>query len=220
MSKEGHLCFIPINQSAQYMCWLIWITYFVDLFWRTCDFVDLSGGILNQFNWFNHTSPSKSIDSVTYFMKTNWLSHQSTHLEKTESIQSILRKKWIDSSQSTRSSWLVYKSGYQTSPISEKGLNWEHDRGQRADCNCPRIRLSWPVARFVLCLACFASLSTSQLLDQLAMHHGKKAAYYHKKWKALGKFFMNELKWSNSHPAPASTVSRSLFIAKQHPVSA
>ena len=39
--------------------------------------------ILNQFNWFNHTSLlSKSIDSVIYFMKTNWLSHQSTHLEK------------------------------------------------------------------------------------------------------------------------------------------
>ena len=28
------------------------------------------------------TSPSKSIDSVTYFMKTNRLSHQSNHLEK------------------------------------------------------------------------------------------------------------------------------------------
>ena len=36
----------------------------------------------NQFNWFNHTSPSKSIDSVTYFMKTKWLSHQSSHFEK------------------------------------------------------------------------------------------------------------------------------------------
>ena len=42
----------------------------------------LSWDILNQFNWCNHTSPSKLIDSVTYFMQTNWLSHQSTHLEK------------------------------------------------------------------------------------------------------------------------------------------
>ena len=54
-------------------------------FWKTFDFVDLCWhfwDILNQFNWFYHTSPSKSIDSVTYFMKANWLSHQSNHAEK------------------------------------------------------------------------------------------------------------------------------------------
>ena len=33
--------------------------------------------ILNQLNRFNRTSPSKSIGSVTYLTKTNWLSHQS-----------------------------------------------------------------------------------------------------------------------------------------------
>ena len=43
--------------------------------WPFCD-------IFNQFNGFSHTSPWKSIDSMTYFMKTNWLIHQSAHLEK------------------------------------------------------------------------------------------------------------------------------------------
>ena len=40
-------------------------------FWKTSDFVDLLWDILNQFISFNHTSPSKSIDSVANFMKTN-----------------------------------------------------------------------------------------------------------------------------------------------------
>ena len=46
---------------------------------------------------------------------------------------------------------------------------------QTAD-NCVRayIHQSWPAARFVRCLVCFASLSTSQLFDQLTMHHGEK----------------------------------------------
>ena len=57
--------------------WFRW--HFV---WETFGFVDLFLDILNQFNWFYQTSPSKSIDSVTCFMKTSWLNHQSIHLEK------------------------------------------------------------------------------------------------------------------------------------------
>ena len=100
------------------------IFYFVELFWKTFNFVDLFGkrsisliffgkrsisltflgDILNQyqFNWFNHTSPSKSIDSVTYFMKTNWLSHQSTHLEKelNRFSQFCGKMKWFNSIKS------------------------------------------------------------------------------------------------------------------------
>ena len=37
---------------------------------------------LNQFNWFNNRSPSKSVDSVIHFIRTNWLSHQWTDFEK------------------------------------------------------------------------------------------------------------------------------------------
>ena len=86
---------IQSNQSISpiYMVDLFWkIFYFVDLFWKRSisltlfweafDFVDLFWDIWNHFNWFNHTSPSKSIYSVTHFVKTDWLSHQSTHLEK------------------------------------------------------------------------------------------------------------------------------------------
>ena len=62
----------------------------------------------NRLNWFNQTSHSKSIDSITYFMKTNWLYHQSTHLEKELNQFNQFCKKWIDSNQSTQWSWLVY----------------------------------------------------------------------------------------------------------------
>ena len=65
---------------------------------------------LNQFNGFNRTTPSKSIGSVTYFMKTNWLSHRSTHLEKELNQFNQFCGKWIDPNQSTQSSWLVWKS--------------------------------------------------------------------------------------------------------------
>ena len=67
--------------------------------------------ILNQFNSFNHTNPSKSIDSVTYLKKTNCLSHQSTYLEnKLNQFNQFCGKTRIDSNQSTQSSWLIYKS--------------------------------------------------------------------------------------------------------------
>ena len=54
----------------------------LSLFWKTFDFVDLSWDILNQFNWFIHILSLRSIGSVTYFMKTIWLTHQSAHFEK------------------------------------------------------------------------------------------------------------------------------------------
>ena len=68
-------------------------------------------GFFNQFNWFNHASPSKSIDSVTLFMKTNWLGHQSTHLERNWIALVNLAEEWVNLNQSTQSSWLVYKPG-------------------------------------------------------------------------------------------------------------
>ena len=71
---------LPVSKNVQFR-WPFWkrsisLTFLGNLrvrwpFWD----------ILNQFNWFNHTVPSKSIDSIAYFMKTNWLSHQSTYLE-------------------------------------------------------------------------------------------------------------------------------------------
>ena len=57
--------------------------------------------------------------SLNHLLNENELTHQSTitSLGKgTESIQSILREKWIDSNQSAQSSWLVYKSGWKSVP--------------------------------------------------------------------------------------------------------
>ena len=52
------------------------------LFWKAFYFVNFLKNILSLFNWFNQSSPLYSIDSVTFYMKTNWASHESTHLEK------------------------------------------------------------------------------------------------------------------------------------------
>ena len=61
-----------INQLIIYICCRlgkhdISLTFFLENVWFHWLFWD----ILNLFNWFNHTSPSKSIDSVTHFMKRN-----------------------------------------------------------------------------------------------------------------------------------------------------
>ena len=64
----------------------------------------------SQFNWFSHTSPSKSIDSVTHFVKTNWLSHQSTHLENELNRFNRFCEKMNRFKSIISSSWLVYKS--------------------------------------------------------------------------------------------------------------
>ena len=91
-------------------CWPFWENL-LNFFGKSFDFVDLFKHLLNQLNWFNHTSRSKAIDSITYFMKKNWLNSQSTHLEKElNKLNQFCGKKWIDSNQSTQSSWLVYKS--------------------------------------------------------------------------------------------------------------
>ena len=87
------------------------LNMYVDLLRKIFDFVDLFLGFFNQLNWFSHISPSKSIDSITYFMKTNWPNHQSTRLEvevnqfnqfcrKNELIQ-INQLNWVD--------WCTYK---------------------------------------------------------------------------------------------------------------
>ena len=77
-----------ITQSNQfnqlniyYICWP---------FWKIFDVVDRFRISLNQWKWLHHTSNSKSIDSITSLIKTNWLSHSLG--KETESIQSILRK--------------------------------------------------------------------------------------------------------------------------------
>ena len=57
-------------------------SFTLTFFRKTFHFIDLFWYVWNQFNWFKHTSPSKWIDSVTYFMKTFWLSHQSNHFKK------------------------------------------------------------------------------------------------------------------------------------------
>ena len=51
------------------ICFLFWKLISLPLFGRRSTPWTLFGDILNQFIWSNHNSPSKSIDSVTYFMK-------------------------------------------------------------------------------------------------------------------------------------------------------
>ena len=83
-----------INQLNIYVDLFLETFNFVDLLWKTFEIsFTFFWDILNQFNWFNNTSLSNSIESVTYFMKTNWLSHQSAHLEKElNQLELILRK--------------------------------------------------------------------------------------------------------------------------------
>ena len=122
--------FNQINQSIQYICWpflgnlLFRWAFFgkrpisLTFYWETFDFVDIFLDILNQFNWFNHTSPSKSIDSSHLIYENELTQSQINSLGKgIESIQSILRKEWIDSNQPTHSSWLVYMSERASLPI-------------------------------------------------------------------------------------------------------
>ena len=93
--------------------------------------------ILNPFNWFNHSSPSKSIDSVTYFMKTNWLSHLSIHLEKelNRFNQFCGKSELIQVSQLSRVDWYANHvgKGGQTNlqgPLNRRAPFWE-PRGPR-----------------------------------------------------------------------------------------
>ena len=95
-----------------------WKTYFVDLCLENVPFCWLLWDILNQFNWFNHTSFSKSTDSVTYFMKTTSLSHNELTWKRNR-INSINFPKKKNRFKSINS---VESIGIQVSPriISEK----------------------------------------------------------------------------------------------------
>ena len=117
-------------QSHRYIsqlnnCWPVFGEYSISLTFLA---------FLYQLNWFNHTIRSKSIDSITYFMKTKWLNHQSTRLEKElNQFKQFCRKKWIDLNQSAQSSWLVCRSGSHIRiALSKtgKGIAIEMDLGE------------------------------------------------------------------------------------------
>ena len=87
------------------------LNLYVDLFWKTFDFVDL-------FEFFEsiefiQSHQSLKINRLNHPLYENELTQSPINSpgKGTESIQSILWKRWIDSNQSTQSSWLVYKYG-------------------------------------------------------------------------------------------------------------
>ena len=101
---------------------------------KTFDFVDLHLEKLRfrwpffsifWINWTDSIIPvTQSINSITYFMKTNWLNHQSSRLEKElNQFNQFCRKKWINSNQSTQSSWLVHQSGHELGRKRGGGLS-------------------------------------------------------------------------------------------------
>ena len=99
------------------------IQYFVDLFWenhlfrwpfseKTFDFFDLFWIFwINSIDSIKPVPKNLSTQSPILWKRIDSVTNQLTW-EKTESTQSIFRKKWIDSSQSTQSSWIVYKSAH------------------------------------------------------------------------------------------------------------
>ena len=75
--------------------------------------ISLPSYIFIKLNWFNHTTRSKSIDSIFYFMKTNRLNHQPIPLENEfNQFNEYLRaNKSIHANRINRVDWYLYKSG-------------------------------------------------------------------------------------------------------------
>ena len=98
--KEWLKRFNQINQSTQYICMLAFVgkpSISLMFFGKRSILLTFFWDILNQFNWFNRTSPSKSIDPVTYFMKMNRLSQQSWKRNCIESINFAEKVYWFKS---------------------------------------------------------------------------------------------------------------------------
>ena len=118
---KGMTQMIQSNQSTQYICWRFFGKSSISLiFWKTFNFVDLFGKrsiSLTFLGYFGsiqliQSYQSLKVDRLSQLLYENELTQSLINLlgKWTESIQSILQRKWIDSSQSTQSSWLVYKS--------------------------------------------------------------------------------------------------------------
>ena len=133
------------------------IQYFVDLFGKTIYFVDLflrkRSISLTFFGYFEsiqliQSNQSLKIYRLSHLFYENELTQSPINSlgKKLNQLNQFSGKKWIDLSQSTQSSWIVYKSG-QNQDICRRDLGQVQGRATRAR---PKQCMLWKVEHWLV----------------------------------------------------------------------